>query len=155
MEMPRPLPEHARLAQFAGRWQGNETLHPAPPFRPQASLATGEFHLRMDLDGYFLVSDYAESQAGRVVYRGHGVYGFDPREKTFTMHWFDSMGGVPAQVIRGTFEGPRLEFAAELPGFRSRYVYTVLSKDEFTFGIDMDRGAGWQPFMEGRYRRVG
>jgi len=92
MEKPTPTPEHESLAAFAGKWQGEETLFPSP-FSPQERTGIGHCHLRMELGGFFLVSDYEETIDGHVFYRGHGVYGYDPKEERFTMHWFDSMGG--------------------------------------------------------------
>ncbi len=48
--------------------------------------------MRREVDGFFLVQDYVEEKDGRIVYRGHGVFGFDPDAKAYTWYWVDSMG---------------------------------------------------------------
>lgn len=156
MEMPRPAAAHERLAAFEGTWEGDETLHPAPPWRPEATRARGRFVNRRVLDGFFLQNDYEESRDGVVNFRGHGMYGFDAKDGTYTMHWFDSMGAPPAHVPRGRFEGNVLRFEADAPFGRVAYVYETLGADEFAFRIESspDGGTTWRPFMEGRYRRV-
>ena len=153
-EMPKPTDAHRRLAAMEGTWEGDEVLHPSP-WGPTKRAAHGRFVARMDMDGFFLVSDYVERQGGDVTYRGHGVYGYEPAKGTYSMHWFDSMGGVPAGVIAGKWEGDTLAFSAQAPFGQVRYVYTFPAKDEMTFAIESSKdGSAWSPFMEGRYRRV-
>ena len=64
----------------------------------------------MGLDGFFLISDYTETRGGRVSYRGHGVYGWDPQDQCYTMHWFDGMGSIPKAWAKGKWEGNVLMF---------------------------------------------
>ena len=157
MEMPKPGPAHERLAVFEGTWEGDEILHPAPPWRPAPSTARGHFVIRRVLDGFFLRTEYEETRDGQAMIRGLGVYGWDAKGGTYTMHWFDSMGTPPTYVPRGTFDGNVLTFQGEAPFGRVRYVYEIVSPDEFTFRIDssLDAGVTWNCFMEGRYRRTG
>lgn len=157
MEMPKPGAGHAFLARFAGRWKGDEVLHPAPPLRDRTLAAVGEFRIRMGVRGFFLVSDYRETIDGALAHEGHGVYGFDDASGTFTMHWFDGTGGIPEQVVRGHREGDALRFVAGSAEFGGRYTYALLDPDTFTFRLELRRGgegAPWTPFMEGTYRRI-
>ena len=66
--------------------------------------------MRMVCDGLFLVSDYEEWVEEVVVYRGHGVYGWDGSAERYTMHWFDTMAGAPTRAVPGVWEGQTLTF---------------------------------------------
>lgn len=155
MDMPKPTPQHDRLAAFEGTWEGEETLDPAP-WNPVAKAARGRFVTKRILDGLFLQTDYEQRQGGAVAFRGHGVYGFDAKDGTYTMHWYDSMGSEPASVPRGRFEGDVLTFAADAPFGKVQYVYELHGADEFSFRIrtSADGGSTWKRIMEGRYRRA-
>ena len=141
------------LARLAGRWSGNETLH--PPDAPR-QRAYGRFDMRRTCEGFFLVSDYEQSMDNVVVYRGHGVYGWEQSIARFTMFWFDEYaGGGSVKPILGAFEDDCLCFQhAVEPGFK-RYVYELVADDEFTFRLEssMD-GAAWITHLDGRYRRT-
>lgn len=151
--MPQPTDDHRRLARLAGSWTGDEVLHPSP-WSPERRRAEGSFEARTSLDGFFLVTDYVETQGGAVTYRGHGVYGCDAKTGEAVMYWFDNMGSAPAAPARGGWDGDRLTFEAAAEGFRARYVYELRGADAFTFRIDTLRdGAEWSPMMEGTYRR--
>jgi Protein of unknown function (DUF1579) len=152
MTMPAPGKAHAKLAALEGDWIAEETLHPSP-WSPQAKTATGRSHNRMGIDGFFLINDYTQEQDGQVVFRGHGVYGWDAKRERYTMHWFDSMGMPPRETL-GTFEGNTLVFDNRSEMGHSRYRY-VLESDAYRFTIEVSRdGEHFTPVMEGNYRRV-
>lgn len=154
MDMPKPGPEHARYDALAGTWTGDEILHPSP-WAPERRSARGRFDMRKDLDGFYLVSDYFDERDGQVLYRGHGIYGYDPRAGRFTMCWFDSMGGGRPSLAEGAWDGDRLVFENESPMGRARYEYRVPSTDRMTFRLSMSKdGASWTTFMEGSYTRA-
>lgn len=155
MQMPQVQEQHKKFAQLAGKWKGEEKIHPSP-WDPVGGTATARIEARIDLDGFFLVSDYVEERGGRVSYRGHGVYGWDPKESSYTMHWFDSMGGggytLPA---KGQWTGNTLTFQHETPMGMARYVYNFEGEGRYTFKIENSQdGKEWKPFMEARYQRV-
>lgn len=155
MEMPKPTDGHARLAALAGDWEGPEVLHPCHPFRPDRSEATGRYRSRMALDGFFLLVDYEEHRDGVRLYAGHGVYGYDAKDGSHTMDWFDVMGGFHPEVVRGRFEGGVLTFRTRTPFGHARYTYRLDGPDAFSLEIAMSQdGTTWAPFLEGRYRRV-
>ena len=150
MEVPKPSEAHRRLAAFAGRWRGEEILHPAP-WLPERRTASGHFDNRVGVDGMFLINDYREERDGEVLLWGHGVYGWDAERERYTMYWFDS-AGVPPRQILGTWEADSLTFTAHDP--EVRYVYTLLGSDRFTFRIErLTDDEGWLPVLEGDYRR--
>ena len=153
MEMPQPLEEHRRLEKLAGTWIGEEKIHPSP-WDPKGGTATGKVESRMDLGGFFLISDYVETRDGQVSYRGHGVYGYDRKEKCYTMSWFDSMGDGPAAPTKGHWEGNRLIFAHQTPVGHSRYTWELVGETRQRFTIENSQdGKSWAPFMEAQYTR--
>jgi hypothetical protein len=157
--MFRPSDEHRRLHRLAGEWAGEEMIYASGPDR--GGRASSRASVQVILDGYFVVSDYIEEREGAPAYRGHGVYGWDPAARTYTMHWFDSMGSVPLQAARGQW-GLKNDVEQELvfehrthEGY-ARYTYRFTSDDVYIFRIESSRDAkDWRPFMEGKYRRAG
>ena len=89
-EMPKPSEHHRKLAAFEGTFRGEEKLHPSPwgPGGAASARVTGRF----EVDGLFLVQDYVEEKDGRAAFRGHSVFGWDDRQKTYAWYWFDSFG---------------------------------------------------------------
>jgi hypothetical protein len=153
MEMPHVLDEHRRLKALAGNWAGEEKIHPSP-WDPKGGAAASRFQARADLDGFFLIADYVEERDGRVAYRGHGVYGYDPQQKCYTMHWFDSMGSGTPEPARGQWEGNRLTFENQNPMGHSRYVYDFEGENRYRFTIENSQdGRKWATFMEGLFTR--
>ncbi len=152
-EMPQVLDHHRKLQALAGNWTGDETIHPSP-WDPKGGKATGSISSRIELDGFFLVSDYTEERGGQVSYRGHGIFGYDAQEKCYTMHWFDSMGSPCPTPARGRWEGNRLAFEQRNPMGHSRYTYTMEGEGRYRFLIENSQdGKAWKPFMEGTYTR--
>jgi len=154
MQVPTPTAEHRRLERLAGTWSGEETLFPSP-WMPEERRAKGRLRARMEVGGLFLVTDYQEAQGGEVTFRGHGVYGWDPELRAYTMHWFDSMGGGgPQGPARGTWHEDTLTFERQGPEGWARYVYVLEAPNRLTFRIESSQdGSHWSTFLEGRYRR--
>lgn len=152
MEMPKVTPDHEKLYAFAGEWEGEETMSPGP-MGPGGS-ATGKMKARVDIDGFFVISDYVQEKDGKVSYRGHGVYGFDAGTGEYTWYWVDSMG-FAAVPSRGKWEGDTLTFSSSHGGSLGRYVYRWEGRDVHHFSIahSMDGGATWMTFMEAKYVR--
>src|SRR5437899_4556531 len=114
MQMPTVQEEHRKLKALSGKWIGEEKLLPSP-WDPKGGPATGKIETRVDLDGFFLISDYVQERGGKVCYRGHGVFGWDNSEKCYTMAWFDSMGSPCGAPARGRWEGNTLTFEQRTP----------------------------------------
>src|SRR5712671_4761725 len=111
--MPQPTEHHRKLAALAGNWSGPEKLYPSP-WGP-GGQATGRTSARLGLDGFFLLQDYQEEKDGTVVFRGHGVMGYDARDGSYLWHWFDSMG---ATARPGRRSWRRATAGIEAPGER-------------------------------------
>ncbi len=109
----------------------------------------------MEVGGLFLVTDYEQERDGRVVFRGHGVYGWDPKGQRYSMTWCDSMThGIPA-ICFGKWEGETLTFESAGEHGKARYIYSLDGSDRYVFRLEVSPdGVSWTPFLEGRYRKV-
>jgi hypothetical protein len=152
MQMPVPGPEHRRLFEaLSGDFTSDETLF-AMAWSPQEQQRHGRTRNRKGLGGLFLVNDYEQlDDGGRVVFHGHGLYGWDPDRLRYTMDWFDSTSFTRAETVLGDWTGDTLRF--ESPG-KSRYEYQILGPDVYEFRIDLSLGGEWKPMMKGTFRRV-
>ena len=135
-----------------------------PSLLDRGGRASAHVVTRVELDGFFLVSNYVEQREGAPLYHGHGVYGWDAAARAYTMHWFDSMGSVPATMARGQWTvrtaregepgGEELTFEQRTHQGYARYSYRFTQPDVYLFRIESSRdGRAWLPFMEGKYRR--
>lgn len=153
MDMPKPTEEHRRLEKLAGNWTGEEKIHPSP-WDPQGGPATSTFEARTACDGFWLVADYAETRNGQVAYRGHGVYGYDRKERAWTMSWFDSMTESVGRTAIGRWDGDRLVFTNQSPMGHSRYSYEFQGANRYRFTIENSQdGRQWALMMEGVYTK--
>jgi len=154
MDTPRPTEHHRKYQAFVGTWTGDETLHPMP-WEPQKVKVTSKTVNRLDLDGFYLLIDHAQTRDGQISYRGHGVYGYDTAGQKYTMRWFDVMGCDPGAPAVGTWEGDTLRFQHSHVRGHSRYTYTFGKKDQYTLLIEMlPDGKNRTPFLEGTYTRA-
>lgn len=154
MGMPEPSEHHRKLHVLAGTWIGEEHLSPSE-WGP-GGIAIGRYIGRVDVDGFFVIQDYVEEKDGRVVYRGHGVFGWDDQRKTYTWYWVDSLGMAPTAPSRGRWEGNTLVFEHDTSGpQRGRYTYRFEDEDSYHFTIEntQDGGQTWQQFLEAEYHR--
>lgn len=154
MDLATPTKEHTRLEAFAGSWIGEETIHPSQ-WEAVGGKAIGHVEARVDLSGFFLLTDYAQERDGRIVHRGHGVFGYDATEALYTLHWFDSMGfGAIVEPARGTFEDGALVLQQSGLFGHSRYVYRANGPNAYVMKLDVSvDGEAWQPLLEGTYTR--
>lgn len=154
MQMPSPTAEHERLALLAGDWEGDERILPTP-FDPEGGPARGAWSARLALGGFCLIADYRQRRGGKVNFEGHGVYGWDPRGRCYTLHWFDSTGIEHGEPAFGTWDGDRLTLMHETThAGHSRHVYEVAG-DRFRFSLEHSPdGVEWMPFLQGEYEKT-
>ncbi len=152
--MPRPNEHHQKLHRLAGTYVGEETLHPSP-WSPGGS-ATGRNVGRVDLDGFFVIQDYQQERNGQVTFRGHGLFGWDDRARSYLWYWVDSMGEMPAAPARGQWTGDTLVFQQSQGDRHTRYTYVFADDESYRFKIESsnDGGRSFSAFMEATYRRA-
>lgn len=151
MQMPKPTKHHEKLANLAGTWTGDETIHPTP-WDPAGGPSKGTSKYRMDIDGFALVQDYVQKRGGKVSYRGHGIVGYSAEEKKYLWHWSDTKGGVAPGVTRGEWKGNKLVFEHASPTCHSRYTYTLHKDGTLGFSIENSQdGTTWAPYITARY----
>ena len=152
MDMPTPTESHKKLARLAGEWTGPETMHPSP-WDPKGFKASGHSLNRVALGGMALIHDYEQARDGRVMFRGHGVFTYNPKEDRFVLHWFDAMG-AGVNVYTGTFEGDVLSMTSDSHGGHSRCVFGFSAPNEYTFEMALSQdGEHWKTIMDGRYTK--
>jgi hypothetical protein len=157
MELPKPSDPHRKLEKFAGKWTGEETLRPAGPWKPSGKKAKGTFDFHEGAGGFFLLAEYDERvEGGKPGIRGHGVIGWDPKEKSYTLHWFDNFGNPPAQPGRGQWKGDTLTFEHDMGEHRGRTIFELDGKNAMNFRVEMSGdGKSWDRAVDGKYRRKG
>jgi hypothetical protein len=153
MEMPKPGEAHIRLHKLAGRWTGDETLHPAP-WDPAGGPASAAVENRVVLDGFVVVQEYQQTRGGAPNFAGHGMFWWDAAAGEYVMTWVDSVMGVPAEY-RGDFEGDVLRLMNALPGGGyARASFDLSAPDRYVFLMEMSPdGSAWAPAIEGSYAR--
>ena len=139
-EFPKPGPEHEKLKIMAGEWVS--AIKMIDPASGKTHASTGSMKGKVDLDGFFLISQFKGS-IGELPYEGRSITGYDPHKKKYIGVWVDSMGpGVyqtvgewdkAGKVYNEKMEGPGPE--GEPMHFRS--VTTVDDEDHMTFTLFM------------------
>lgn len=154
MEMPTVGPEiKALTALFQGTWKGPEKLHPSP-WDPNGGPAFGTWVAYPTLDGFYLQIDYTEERDGKVVYRGHGVHGWEASESVYFEYWFDNIGVSPRAPNKATLSGNVYTYLSSGPSGQSRFTYTF-EGDQLRFTIEaQEEGGGWRMSHEGTYTRL-
>ena len=154
MQMPEPTEHHQRLRRFVGSWRGREKMHPSP-WDPNPSEADSELEARLDLDGLVLITNYRQLKDGATTFRGHGVYGYDPKLERYTMYWFDTGSYHPGGAVLGRWEGDVLTYERTNERGTSRYIYTLGDDDHYDFAIEMSEdGRSFQRWMDSTWTRA-
>lgn len=98
-EMPKPGPQHQKLAASAGTWDAVVEMA-GPDGTPSTSKAVSE--MKMALGGFWLVDDFTGEMMG-APFHGHGMTGYDPIKGKYVSTWVDSMSPF-LMVLEGDFD---------------------------------------------------
>ena len=85
---PKPTPFHKHLKQFVGNWDAKTKFLMEPGKPPVES--TGNERVKLVRGGLWLILDFKGKMEGKQ-FTGHGVLGYDSKEKKYVSSWIDSM----------------------------------------------------------------
>jgi len=154
-EMPKPGPEHKKLAYFVGNWtsEGEVKENPFMPSGKMTSRDSCEW-----FEGGFSVVCRSEGTSPWGPQKGLGVMGYSLEEKKYTYFGIDNGPMAMTTVPAGTVEGKTWTYndSSKMGGktIRSRYIVTELSASSYTFRWQMQGDDGeWKTLMEGTSTR--
>ncbi|WFU72865.1 MULTISPECIES: DUF1579 family protein [unclassified Bradyrhizobium] len=148
-----PLAEHARLAAFAGEWDGEETVFPSR--WTKGGPATSRTVARMDLNGFYLIQDSVQMRDGKQVFATHGIFTYDRDDRTYKLFWYDSLGYTPPSPASGGWVGKTLTLVRGSLRGNARHVYEIIDDNSYSLKIQFSPDAeGWADVLTGVYRRI-
>ena len=150
---PSPLPEHKRLAVFAGEWNGEEMVYPS---RWQAGgPATSRVSARIDLNGFYLIQDTKQMRVGKETFATHGLFTNAREDRTYKFFWHDSLGYYPPSPASGGWARNSLVLVRGSLRGNARHVYEVVDDNTYNMKIQFSPDAeGWSDVLTGVYRRA-
>ena len=148
-----PLAEHARLAAFAGEWDGEEVVFASR--WTEAGPATSRTVARMDLNGFYLIQDSVQMRDGKQAFATHGIFTFDRDDRTYKLFWYDSLGYTPPSPASGGWVGKTLTLVRGSLRGNARHVYEIIDDNSYSLKIQFSPDAeGWADVLTGVYRRI-
>jgi len=148
-----PLPEHARLAAFAGEWNGEEVVFPSR--WTEGGTATSHVVAHMDLNGFYLIQDSVQTRDGKQSFATHGIFTFDREDRTYKLFWYDSLGYTPPSLASRGWVGKTLTLVRGSLRGNARHVYEIIDDDSYSLKIQFSPDAeGWADVLTGVYRRI-
>jgi len=148
-----PLAEHARLAAFAGEWNGEEMVFPSR--WTEGGPATSRTVARMDLNGFYLIQDSVQMRDGKQAFATHGLFTYDRDDRTYKLFWYDSLGYTPPSPASGGWVGKTLTLVRGSLRGNARHVYEIIDDNSYSLKIQFSPDAeGWADVLTGIYRRI-
>ena len=150
---PTPLPEHQKLAVFAGEWAGEEMVNPSR--WNEGGPATSHVLARIDLNGFYLIQDSRQMRDGKESFATHALFTYDREERTYKLFWHDSLGYYPPSPASGGWAGASLTLVRGSLRGNARHVYEVVDDNTYNMKIQFSPDAeGWTDVLTGVYRRI-
>ena len=144
-------PAYDLFKRMAGDWVGEDRLAPSE-WAPEGMKGTGRRSLNLILGGSAVAVDYRFEVDGKSMYSAHGVYAFDPEEKAFLLHWFDSASKAKYQLFRGREEGGVLTFESTTGKRRERSINDFSARGKLTTRFETSEdGREWKEQYRGEY----
>src|SRR6201992_457982 len=150
---PSPLPEHRKLAAFAGEWSGEEVVYPSR--WTAGGPATSHVVARIDLNGFYLIQDCKQTRDGKESFATHAVFTYDREDRLYKLFWHDSLGYFAASPASGGWSCNSLVLVRGSLRGNARHVYEVLDDSSYSLKIQFSPDSeGWADVLTGVYRRV-
>lgn len=148
-----PLAEHARLAAFAGEWNGEEVVFPSR--WTAGGPATSHTVARMDLNGFYLIQDSVQMRDGKPIFATHGLFTYDREDRTYKLFWYDSLGYTPPSPASGGWVSKTLTLVRGSLRGNARHIYEIIDDNSYSLKIQFSPDAeGWADVLTGVYRRI-
>lgn len=152
MQMPKPGPEVSKLDYFNGTWKWDGEMKPGL-MGPGGKLTGTERNEWMEGKFFLVLHSDFQSSGSMPGFTSLAVMGYDPEEKIYTYHEFDSTG--EAGTSKGTLNGDTwLWTNTEKMGgktMRGRLTMKTLSPTQYTFKYEMaPEGGEFATVMEGK-----
>ncbi|HZQ22416.1 MAG TPA: DUF1579 family protein [Terriglobales bacterium] len=148
--MPSPAPELKSLDYFVGTWKMDADMKPGP-YGPGGKMTMTEHNEWMP--GNFFVVSHSEAKSSTFSGTGLAVMGYDPDEKVYTYHEFNSMGEATAS--KGTHNGNTWSWTSDQKMgdkvIQTRFTIKELSPGAYNFKYEMSPdGSQWMTVMDGK-----
>ena len=151
-QVPKPGPEHKRLAYFIGKWNTEGEVKPGPMGAggKMKSSDTCEW-----FEGQFSVICRYEGSGPMGPSKGIGILGYNTEEKVYTYYGVDNSNMTMASVPKGTVRGDTWTYTDEgtMGGKKVKSKVTIkeLSPTEHTFRMELQGPDGkWAPMVESK-----
>ena len=150
---PTPLPEHKKLAVFAGEWAGEEMVFPSRWVA--GGPATSHVTARMDLNGFYLIQDTKQTRDGKESFATHALFTYDRDDRLYKLFWHDSLGYFPPSPASGSWGGKVLTLVRGSLRGNARHLYEIVDDNTYSMKIQFSPDAeGWADVLTGIYRRI-
>src|SRR6185437_10010388 len=135
---------------------------PMQPPKPSAELKKLDYFAGTEhnqwMDGNFFLVSHSEMKGAMGSGKGLAVFGYNPDEKVYTYHEFNSMG--EADQAKGTLEGDTWTWTNEskMQGkmYKGRFTVKTESPTAYNFKFEMQpEGSDWATVMEGKATKQG
>lgn len=148
--MPKPAPELKNFEYFVGNWKMDAEMK-ASPWGPGGKM-TGTEHCDW-MEGKFFLVSHSDMKLANFSGTGLAVMGYDPDEKVYTYHEFNSMGEFTAS--KGNFaDGTWTWTNDQKMGdkvFKVRFTIKEVPPKEYNFTYEMSPDGGeWMTLMDGK-----
>ncbi len=127
-------------------------MHESRWFAP--GPATGFCSNRVALDGFCVTQDYRQERDGKVIFRAHGVFTFDPDDRLTKLFWFDSLGFLGNSPATGDWSGDVLTVVRGSLRGAARHIYAFDGPDRYRLQLQFSPDSyGWSDVLTADYRR--
>lgn len=111
MKHPGPGPERMKLAFLTGTFT-TKAIMPPGPMNPQEVVANGTSTMSFGVDSMFILLDDQSENPILGHYKAHGVLGYNPMDKQYTLSMYNNFGDAPQ--YKGSFSGDTLVLTSKI-----------------------------------------
>ena len=161
-KLGQPGPEHAHMAQFAGKWTMNAKMWMEPGAPPMET--TGDCTWEMAMDGRYMIEklDGESMMEGMPAFKGMNVCGYDNISKKYFFAWIDNAStGLFTGWGTSKDGGKTVEYLGECPDCMTGTIKQVKSivrhvnNDRIEFEMHDKTSEGtWNKTFEAVYTRA-